>query len=130
MQIRILVILIGSFLISCSKDNKTSDGNSRNVKYEITGTYSGHLTVVINNNVSGNEIVTVTALPWTKEVTYGSNVSGIGIGGNSVITQPGSPGQTITAKIYSAGTAVKSGVSTANVNGVLSLPNGLSYVFP
>lgn len=122
-------LLLISLLGSCKKD-KDNNGNpppSRNVKYEITGNYSGHLLVVINDGTS-TEPFTVTSLPWTKEKTYASSVLAIGIGGQSVVGHLGQPGQTVTVKIYAGGTVVKNSSVTAGADGVAVLPN-LAYSF-
>jgi hypothetical protein len=127
-SIIILSLTVG--IISCKKDSDSGGPKTspRNVKYEITGNYTGQLTVVISDNVSGTEAVTATSLPWTKEKTYTGNVAGIGIGGNSVVAHLGQPGQTVTLKIYSGGTVVRSGTATSDANGALSLPS-LALVF-
>lgn len=121
-------LLLTAGLTACSKDDDNPAPSPRNVKYEITGNYTGHLTVIINDNVSGNEVFTVTSLPWTKEKTYTANVAGIGIGGQSVVANPGLPGQTVTVKIYSGGTQVRTGTVTCDANGVVTLPSH-AYLF-
>lgn len=102
---------------------------TRNVRYEITGNYSGPLFVVYNDNVSGNTTLTVSALPWRKDVTYSTNVQGIGISSNSANSQQGAPGQTASLKIYVANTVVQSSSAVADANGTINLPP-LAYVFP
>jgi Mycobacterium membrane protein len=120
----LLAILL---LVSCKKDNTSSGGiNSRVVKYEVTGSFTGKLNVVYLDNVSGNTLVSDVTLPWAKELTYGSNVIGIGISGQS--TSFGAVGQTATLKIYSGGTVVKSETVLANNNGQIILPS-LTYTF-
>jgi Mycobacterium membrane protein len=115
------------FLASCKKDNNSSGGtNPRVVKYEITGSFTGKLNVVYVDNVSGNTLVSDVTLPWLKELTYGSNVSGIGISGQA--TAVGAAGQTATLKIYSGGRVVKSGTVTAGNLGELILPS-FAYTF-
>jgi Mycobacterium membrane protein len=120
----LLAILL---LVSCKKDNTSSGGtNSRVVKYEVTGSFTGKLNVVYLDNVSGNTLVSDVTLPWAKELTYGSNVIGIGISGQS--TSFGAVGQTATLKIYSGGTVVKSETVLANNNGQIILPS-FTYTF-
>ena len=129
--LRAVAIFLQLFvLIGCSSndDKVTNQNNSRNIKYEITGNYSGQLTVVYNDNVSGNTVVTVTKLPWSKEITYQTNVQVIGIGASSVVGQYGSSGQSASLKIYSDGIVVKSETAATNANGVINF-SPLAYGF-
>lgn len=121
------------FFTSCTKDNDgpgPSPGgpNSRVVKYEITGNYTGKFTVVYNDNVNGNTVVNDVTLPFTKEITYPATVTGIGIGGHSNTPAPGAPGQTATIKIYSGGNVVKTASATAGSLGELTLPT-MAHLF-
>ena len=126
----IIALSLTAGIVSCKKDSdgEEPDTSSRNVKYEITGNYTGQLIIVISDNVTGIETVTATSLPWTKEKTYSGNVAGIGIGGNSVLAHQGQPGQTVLLKIYSGGKVVRSSPATADANGTLNLPS-LAFVF-
>jgi Mycobacterium membrane protein len=122
-----LFVITILFFSSCKKDKEeTPSANSRMVKYEITGNFSGKLFVVYLDNISGNTLVNDVTLPWSKEVTYGNNVIGIGISGQS--SAFGVAGQTATLKIYSGGTVVKSEtVIASNVGGII-LPS-FTYTF-
>lgn len=95
--------------------------STKNVTYEITGNYSGPLRVVYNDNVSGNTTLTVTSLPWRKDINYTENVQGIGIGANGISGQPGSSGQSAGLKIYVSNNIVKFSNAVADVNGGISL---------
>jgi len=129
----VLIILTVLTNLSCSNtannSNPTLTPNSRNVMFEITGNYTGHFFIVYNDNVSGNKTVTVKVLPWIKNISYPNDVTGIGIGGNSVIGNQGIAGQTATLKIYSGDATVATTTSIADVNGTISFQT-LSYVFP
>jgi hypothetical protein len=70
--------------------------------------------------------VSDVTLPWSKELTYGSNVIGIGISGQSIAY--GVAGQTATLKIYSGGVVVKLGTATAGNVGEIILPS-FTYLF-
>lgn len=107
-------------LFSCNSNDDDYQNNSKNIKYEITGNYSGHLTVVYNDNISGNTVVTVTSLPWSKEVNYPNNVQVIGIGASSVVGHYGAAGQSATLKIYNDGNVVRNGNATTDSNGVIN----------
>ncbi len=94
------------FLCSCKKDNDNNGGaNSRVVKYEITGNFTGKLTMIFNDNVNGNTIVNNAILPFLKGIIYPDNITGIGISAQSSV--PGLAGQTATRKAYSGGNIVK-----------------------
>lgn len=128
LKIVLLIIVCTSFINCSSNDDDDNQNNSRNIKYEISGNYSGHLTVVYNDNISGNTVVTVTSLPWSKEITYNSNVQAIGISASSVVGHYGSANQSATLKIYSGGTTVKSTTASTDTNGVISF-TPLAYGF-
>lgn len=127
-----ILLVLGIFAFPACKKSSENNGNgsssSRNIKYELTGNYSGQISFISSDNLGNNEMVTVTALPWTREKTYASNIMGIGMGGNSVMGHLGQSGQTVTVKIYAGGKLVRSGTATADVNGILSLP-ALGFTF-
>ncbi len=115
------------FFSSCKKDNDNPGGtNSKVVKYEITGNFTGKLTVVYNDNVNGNTVVNNVALPFLKDTTYTANITGIGIGAQASV--PGVAGQTATMKIYSGGNVVKTVSATAGSLGEMVLPT-IAYTF-
>lgn len=103
--------------------------NFRSVKYEITGNYTGQLNIIYNDNMSGNTVVAVTTLPWSKSIEYPSNVQGIGIAGNTILGQQGVAGQTATLKIFAGGTVVRTTTAIADNNGAINF-QPLAYVFP
>jgi hypothetical protein len=122
-----LVLLSALFIFSsCKKENNNTGGNSRVVKYEITGNFSGKLTVIYNDNVNGNTVVNNVVLPYLKGITYPANITGIGIAAQASI--PGAAGQTATMKIYSGGNVVKTVSATAGSLGELVLPT-VAYTF-
>ncbi|RPE07928.1 hypothetical protein EGT74_12685 [Chitinophaga lutea] len=120
------LILSLAVLSACSKKKDDDKAPSRNVKYEITGNFAGKLLILYNDNVNGNTVVNNATVPWSKEVSYPGTVAAIGIGGNA--TAAGTPGQTVTVKIYAGGTLVRSGTATAGALGELSLP-ALAFSF-
>jgi hypothetical protein len=134
----LLIVLLNLAFTSCKKKTTQKPEPdpisqppvvTRNVRYEITGNYGGPLFVVYNDNVSGNTALTVSALPWRKDVTYSANVQGIGISSNSASGQQGAPGQTASLKIYVGNNVVQSSGGVADANGTINLPP-LAYVFP
>ena len=110
-----------------------SASSSRNLKYEITGSYSGALSVAYtaeSNAIVGAEIL---PLPWSKSVTFPpgvagvAGVAGVGIAGSSVVGRFGVQGQMVTVRIYCGSTVLRSQVATTASIGLLSLPS-LAYV--
>ena len=112
--------LIIILLSGCKKDKNDNNNSSRNVKYELSGTFTGKFTVIITDNESGTLVIDNVTIPWSKEVTYDTKVMAVGIGASA--TTYGSAGQTALMKIYSGGNVVKTTNGTADQNGVLSLP--------
>lgn len=113
--------LIVILMSGCKKDkNDNNNNSSRNVKYELSGTFTGKFTVIITDNESGTLVIDNVSIPWSKEVTYNNKVIAVGIGASA--TTYGSAGQTVLMKIYSGGNVVKTTNGTADVNGALSLP--------
>ncbi|WP_343534407.1 MmpS family transport accessory protein [Pedobacter sp.] len=123
----VIALFIIILLSACSKKSETKDvSNSRKVKYEITGTFTGKLTIVYNDNVSGNTTVSNVGLPWSKEIEYNSNVLAIGVGAQASVM--GNQGQTAVLKIYSNGAAVKTSTATAGSAGEILIPT-IAYGF-
>lgn len=124
----VTVLCSTHFLSSCKKDG-TGSGNSaqkRLVKYEITGTFSGKLLIVYNDNVNGNTVLDNVTLPWSKTIQYTSNVLAIGIAATT--STAGAPGQSATLKIYSGGELVRSSPANTGSVGEISF-QGLSFAF-
>ena len=105
----------------CKKDKDDNNNSNRNVKYELSGTYTGKFHLIITDNESGSQTYDNISIPWSKEVTYSSKVIAIGIG--AAVTTQGGAGQTAFLKIYSGGNVVKSTNANSDNNGTLSLPS-------
>ena len=112
--------LVVVLMSGCKKDKDDNNNSNRNVKYELSGTYTGKFHIIITDNESGSQTYDNVTIPWSKEVSYSNKVIAIAIG--SAATTDGAPGQTAFLKIYAGGTVVKSTNATANANGGLSLP--------
>lgn len=123
-----LFITLAIFMLGGCKKSKDEEpsADNRKIKYEVTGNFTGKLIVIYTDNVNGNTVVNNVTLPWTKEITYGSNIQAIGIGGSS--STVGVPGQTATLKIYAGGVVKASQTSPAGTVGELSLPT-MAYDF-
>jgi len=112
----LLTLAVSFFGVSCDKDDDKG-GSSRTVKYEISGSYTGRLVISYTTASGGTTLEETTTLPWAKEITYASTVTGatLGIGGNG-----GAAGQTISIVVKKGGTQVSSTPATANSSGGVS----------
>ena len=109
------------FVSSCSSDDSnTSPGASRKVKYELTGTFSKNIRVVYINESGSNVMEDNVSIPWSKEVTFGEGIYALGVSGSSITGQEGTPGQTLTAKIYVNGVEKKTLTNTVSSDGIIS----------
>ena len=123
-----IVLTLAFTAVSCSSDNDddTKAPASRDVKYEITGNFTGTSSVTYSEK-GGNVLnEDLTSLPWTKEFTaeaksMGASLSASGYGGVA--------GQTLTGKIYIGGKLENELTATANSDGIIVLPL-TPYVFP
>lgn len=124
------IVLTLAFTVgSCSSDNdndNNSGSSSRDVKYEVTGNYTGTLSVTYIEAGGAPLIEDITKLPWTKEFTAKADSNGASV---STSGYGGVKGQTLTGKIYIGGKVVKELTATATEDGIIVLMPG-SYVFP
>ncbi|MCP2027996.1 hypothetical protein L1276_003164 [Flavobacterium sp. HSC-32F16] len=126
-----LVLTLAFTAVSCSSDNDNDNGNnsgtgSRDVKYEVTGNFTGKMDVSFLEKSGAPLIEDLTKLPWTKEFTADAGSDGAllhtsGYGGTQ--------GQTLTAKIYVGGKVVSELTGTANSEGIIVV-HTKTYVFP
>lgn len=124
-----LAVIVSFLLISCSNGNDDStNAPSREIKYEITGTYSGHLDVFYSNEFGDPVSLVVTSLPWSKTITYPSDITVIGITSSSVVTNAGIAGETGSMKIYSGNDLKRSSDKIVGQNELLIF-DPLSYNF-
>lgn len=119
----LLVLSLALVFVSmpgCAKKKDENADAKRNVKYELSGTYTGKFHIIITDNESGSQTYDNVTIPWSKEVSYSSKVIAIGIG--AAVTTQGGAGQTAFLKIYSNGTVAKTSNANSDGNGGLSLP--------
>lgn len=103
-------------LTSCSSDDDKGSTGSREVKYEITGNYSGaKLDITYTENGGGSTTEALT-LPWTKTFTADADTYG---GGFSVGAGDAKPGEKITLNVYLGGKLKKSQEATASSDGTI-----------
>lgn len=123
-----IVLTLTFTAVSCSSDNDEDNSApaSREVKYEITGNFTG--TASVTYSEKGGNVLNedLTTLPWTKEFTaeaksMGASLSASGYGGVA--------GQTLTGKIYIGGKLENELTAKANGEGIIVLPL-TPYVFP
>lgn len=123
------IVLTLAFTVgSCSSDddNDNKPGASRDVKYELTGNFTGEFSAIYFDK-GGNPLnEDVTKLPWTKELTVDSDVNGITF---SASGYGGVKDQTLTAKIYVGGVVVKESTAKANNDGIIVVTL-VPYAFP
>ena len=106
-------------LTSCSSDDDNgSVSKSREIRYEITGDFSGEkldVTYTVNGGATNAE---VTSLPWSYTFTADANTSGASFsaGGFGAI-----PGEKITIKIFQGNTQKASVEGTANSDGIVAV---------
>ena len=124
-QIRLAILSIfATFtMLSCSKDEVGSGGNSgsRDVKYEITGNYSGNLIVAAATNNGVTEAFEVDKLPWSTSFTAKSSVNTLVMVVTGGAGKLGKKGETVTLKIYVGGKEVDASTGTALSDGIISV---------
>jgi hypothetical protein len=128
----IAAISLLSFFSACKRKDTASPIPSpiaKNVKYEITGNYSGKLAIAYTAANASTETFDVNSLPWEKSFTADPSTLGVGASASSSVSSPGLPGQTAVLKIFVNGVEVRSGAGTVNSNGYISL-NPAAYIFP
>ncbi|MBN8688160.1 MAG: hypothetical protein J0M10_14135 [Chitinophagales bacterium] len=107
----LLLVLFLHF--SCGKDTDNNN-NSRVVTYELTGNYTGTKFASYTTSTGGTANETITTLPWTKEITYNSNLTAasIAVSGNG-----GTSGQQVKVVIKKGGTIISTTIATADNTG-------------
>ncbi|MDI9311097.1 MAG: MmpS family transport accessory protein [Limnohabitans sp.] len=130
---KLFLLLFIPFLFACTSSNsntgnQTTPTQSRNVKYEITGDYSGKVTIVYQNQ-SGTFITeTNVALPWTKEFTAEATTQSVGYNLRTTSTSTlGGINQTVIAKLYIGGEIKKSETKLSDASGSISFDNLMFY---
>ena len=113
----ISILFITLSLISCSKDDAGS-GNKREVKYALTGNFSGPMMAAFYTQSGGTTTEYITALPWNKQITYDNSVSAVAI---SMGGSGGVSGQTLTLKIYTGGKLQSTTPATADGSGNINV---------
>jgi len=98
------LFMVLAVFVSCKKDSdKKPDNSSRTIRYEITGNFTGPTLFASYTSAGGGTANDPIVLPWTKEITYSSNVAAaiIAISGNG-----GVAGQKVTIVVKRGGNQV------------------------
>lgn len=111
-----LFLSIAALTTSCSDDDDKGSvsSKSRDIKYEITGNFSGDLDITYITASGGATNAEATSLPWEMSFTadsdsHGATFNASGIGGN--------PGEKIRLNIYQGGKVSKYIDATADSDG-------------
>ncbi|MBZ4037242.1 hypothetical protein K6T82_20950 [Flavobacterium sp. 17A] len=125
-QIMLMLTLVFTFASCSSDDDDKGATNSRAVKYEVTGNFSGQMDAVYMESGDSGQSVDITKLPWTKEFTAASGTTGAAV---QVSGHGGVVDQTLTVKIYIGGKLEKETTAKAKSDGtIVAIPG--TYIFP
>lgn len=106
---------------SCSNDDDNEPQNtSRTLRYELTGNFSGSNIITAYTTASGGTVTEqITSLPWSKEITFDTNVGGA----NIVVSGAGGiAGQQVTLVIKKGGNALGTPITaTADSGGTFTM---------
>jgi hypothetical protein len=125
-KLTIACLMAFTMLVSCKKDkDEPKSSDSRNVRYELTGTARGTYDVTYITGAGSGTNEKPTSLPWTKDIVV--TVDNLGVGFSAAVLGA-TPGTTITGKIYVGGVEKKaSPPATVQADGT-AIIGGLSYV--
>jgi len=123
--LKVISIVIFLWLgVSCSEDD-SSPAKSRDIKFEVTGNFTGTLSATYVNATGGGANESIPALPWNKTLTYASTVPSTGL---SVGATVGVAGQTIRVKVFAGGTLISDTPGVADASGMLVVASP-TYIF-
>lgn len=128
----LLILILASSvisLISCKKEDPAPVVNKREVRYEVSGNFSGQLSFIYSNTTFGFNTIEYSSFPQTVNITYPDNISACTAGGTSSGLLAGVSGQTLTLKIYSGGTLAHTIEAVANASGAIEFPSWGAHLF-
>lgn len=105
---------------SCGNEENEPQPTSRTLRYELTGNFSGSNMIATYTTSSGGTVTEqITSLPWNKEITFDTNVSGA----NLVVSGAGGiVGQQATLVIRKGGSQLGTPITaTADGSGTFTL---------
>jgi len=112
-----LFLSVAALTTSCSDDDggSSSSSKSRDIKYEITGNFSGDLDITYITASGGATNAEATSLPWEMSFTADSDSHGATFNASGI----GNPGEKIKLNIYQGGKVAKSVDATADSDGII-----------
>jgi hypothetical protein len=123
--LKVISIVMFSWLgFSCSEDD-SSPAKSRDIKFEVTGNFTGALSATYVNATGGGTNESIPALPWNKTITYASTVPSMGL---SIGATGGVAGQTIRVKVFAGGTLTSDTAAVADASGMMVVVSP-TYIF-
>lgn len=103
-------------LTSCSSDDDKGSTGSREIKYEITGNYSGEKLGITYTENSGGASAEAFSLPWTKTFTADADTHAAGFTVSGIDAKPG---EKVKLNVYQGGNLKKSQEATATSDGII-----------
>jgi hypothetical protein len=118
------VLIISGLPLACNNDDPAA-AKSRDIKFEVTGNFSGTISATYINSSGGGTIETITSIPWIKSILYAATVPSTAM---SIGAAGGKAGQTIRLKIFAGGKLISDTPGTADNTGrvVITSP---AYIF-
>ncbi|MCO6147761.1 hypothetical protein [Flavobacterium sp. NRK1] len=110
------VFMTAASLTSCSGDDDKGSVSSREIKYEITGNYSGSNIDVTYTENGGGTTTEVSQLPWSMTYTADNDTYA---GGFSASAIDAAPGEKIKLSVYQGSKLKKSIEGTADSDGII-----------
>jgi hypothetical protein len=118
-------ILIISVLAPACNNDDPAPSKSRDIKFEVTGNFSGTISATYINGSGGGTYETIASLPWTKSITYSATVPSMAM---SIGAVGGAAGQTIRLKIFAGGKLASDTPGTADNTGRIVITSPV-YIF-
>jgi hypothetical protein len=120
-----ILLLTTSIMTSCDQEDAPSGGDSRDVKYEMTGTYTGPINAAATTNNGIAEVVEIKKLPWTFEFKAKESIKSLFV---TATGTGGSAGQTVKLNVIVGEKIVSTSNATALSTGIITV-NSTLYNF-
>lgn len=111
--------------LSCGKDGDTTPTKSRDIKFEVTGSFTGRLNTTFITASGGATSESIPSLPWTKSISFATTVPAVSI---TVAGGGGVSGQNLNVKVYAGGKIVSETPGVADSNGTIVIASP-AYIF-